>query len=103
TGDFRYVWGGTARTPESRKVVLDWTLAHFADLAGHISGAGGLAGLVGWACTRADQDRAATFFRGKLADLEGASRAFDEGLQQSELCIATHARGAADAAAWLER
>ena len=102
-GDFRYVWGGTARMPDSRKLVLDWMLGNFDELASHISGAGGLAGAVGWTCTRADQERAAAFFRGKLAELEGATRAYEEGLQQSELCIVSRSKGAGDAATWLVR
>jgi alanyl aminopeptidase len=102
-GDFRYVWGGAARMPDARKIVLDWMLGHFDELASHVSGAGGLAGAVGWTCTRADQERVATFFRGKLAELEGASRSFDEGLQQSELCIVSRSKGAGDATKWLAR
>jgi len=91
-GDFRYLLGAASRQLDSRAAFVAWVMKHYADLGTKLGGVGGLASLVGWTCDRKVQSEVADFFQSRLAKLEGAQRPFDEGKEQSDLCIELRAR-----------
>ncbi len=85
-GDFRYLSNAAARQPDSRAIFIDVVMKHFDELRKRLGG-GGLGELVGWTCDRKTQSEVGQFFRDRSSHLEGAQRAFDEGMDRSNLCI----------------
>jgi aminopeptidase N len=62
-----------------------------------------IGGLAGFSCDTAHRDRAAALFESRVAALDGARYALDQGLEQSAQCIAAQARLAPSAAKFLSK
>jgi hypothetical protein len=62
-----------------------------------------IGGLAGFSCDTAHRDKAAALFEAKVASIDGARYALDQGLEQSAQCIAAQTRLAASAAKFLAK
>ncbi|HEX7666448.1 MAG TPA: M1 family metallopeptidase [Polyangiaceae bacterium] len=91
--DVRYVLRAALVNPASRKIVLDWTKAHWDAALKKEPGAGRVMYLsvVGNLCEQSTLDDAKAFFGSHMNDIEGGQRPFAEDLERASNCIALRA------------
>lgn len=91
--DVRYVLRAALANPASRKVVLDWTKAHWDAALKKEPGAGRVIYLsvVGNLCDQASLADAKAFFDAHMSDIEGGQRPYAEDLERAGNCIALRA------------
>ncbi len=99
---FTILWSAASRR-QGLPVVVDWLGSHWEKVHAKLPDAlsGGLFGLAGMACTRADRDRMSAFFGPRSKLVEGTARPLAEALEKASLCIALRERGSAGVTAAL--
>jgi aminopeptidase N len=91
--DVRHYKAGALRSPDTVPVFHAFVRDHFDDLTKKLDGGGStLVATLGKTCDARAVDDLAAFFAPRLAHLEGAQRAFDEGLAEAKRCVAVRAR-----------
>ena len=90
----RHVRNAALRHQDTRAAFFAFVRDCFDALLKQLGDAGGATGAIGSTCDVAELDRMKAFFEPKLKTLQGAQRAFDEGVAEAERCIRLRKKGA---------
>ena len=103
--DIRYFMGTALWRRTSRKVVYEWSKAHWDGLRAKLHGPLGarLMGIPGALCTRAEHDDADAFFTPRAKAIEGAERPLAEALESSGMCVELRAKGSASVSKYFKK
>ncbi|MBM4358419.1 MAG: ERAP1-like C-terminal domain-containing protein, partial [Deltaproteobacteria bacterium] len=101
--DLRYVARGAARGASSRRALIDWLEAHFAELAKELGpgSAAELLSVVERGCSAEERGRAAATFRPLLQRAGSPTRRLDEALEGAAACTELRRREEGSATRWL--
>jgi alanyl aminopeptidase len=87
--DVRYVFHAALGHRATRRVVLEWTMAHWDAAIKKLAGPLGrlLVGAVNGVCVREELDEVRAFYTKRAATIEGAERPLAEALEAAGLCV----------------